>query len=64
MISAPIVQALMGATEGYVNEQAESVLYMTRLEFIAIPIVVDVLLVVWAFLVTTRRQQVVTGYYG
>jgi len=58
--SAPIISALYTATSGQLSEQATGPAMMMRLEFIAIPIVIDVLFVIWAFLVTTRRQAVTT----
>ena len=61
LASAPIISALYTATSGQISEQALGTAMMMRLEFIAIPIVIDVLFVIWAFLVTTRRQAVTTA---
>jgi hypothetical protein len=35
-----------------------------RLEFMIAPIIIDCLFVVWAYLVTTRRQPVIQGGYA
>jgi len=63
LISAPIVSALYSATSGMLPEEAEGVALTMRIEFMIIPIIIDVLLAVWAFLVTTRRQPVIQGGY-
>jgi len=61
LISAPIVQALYSATSGMLPEEAEGVAMTLRIQFMIFPIIIDLLLVVWAYLVTTRRQAVVQG---
>jgi hypothetical protein len=63
LISAPIVQVLYSSTSAYLPEEAEGIALTLRLEFMIIPIIMDCLLAVWAFLVTTRRQPVVQGGY-
>jgi hypothetical protein len=63
LISAPIVQALYLATSSYLPEEAEGIAMTLRLEFMIIPIIIDCLLTVWAYLVTTRRQAVIQGGY-
>jgi hypothetical protein len=63
LIAAPIVSALYLATGSYLPEEAEGIAATMRLEFMIIPIIIDVLLAIWAFLMTTRRQAVVQGGY-
>ena len=64
LISAPIVQVLYSSTSGYLPEEAEGIALTLRLEFMIIPIIIDLLLTVWAYLVTTRRQAVIQGGWG
>jgi hypothetical protein len=64
LISAPIVQTLYSATSSYLPEEAEGIAMTLRLEFMIIPIIMDCLLTVWAYLVTTRRQAVIQGGWG
>jgi hypothetical protein len=63
LISAPIVQAFYSATSGMLPEEAEGIAMTMRIEFMIVPIIIDVLLAVWAYLVTTRRQPVIQGGY-
>ena len=63
LVSAPIVSALYLATGSYLPEEAEGIAATMRIEFMIIPIIIDCLLAVWAFLVTTRRQPVIQGGY-
>jgi hypothetical protein len=64
VVSAPIVSALYAATESGLTEEAQGAANTLRLQFITIPVILDVGLVLWAFLVTTRRQVVTTPRYG
>jgi hypothetical protein len=65
VVSAPIVTAFYGAANGLLSEEAEGPATTLRLEFIMLPIVICIGLVIWAFLVTTRRQLVTApgGYF-
>ena len=63
LISAPIVQALYSATSDMLPEEAAGAAMTLRIQFMIIPIIMDCLLVVWAYLVTTRRQMVIQGGY-
>lgn len=64
LVSAPIVSALYSATSGLLPEEAEGAAYMMRVQFIIFPIIICSLLVVWSFIVTTRRQPVVRGEWA
>ncbi len=63
LISAPIVSALYSSTADLLPEEAASAAMTLRIEFMIIPIIIDILLTVWAFLTTTKRQAVVQGGY-
>ena len=63
LISAPIVSAFFSATSSMLPEEAEGAAMTLRIQFIVFPIIIDCLLAVWAFLVTTRRQPVIQGGY-
>ena len=65
VVSAPIVTAFYNAMGSDLPEQAQGPSTTLRLQFIIFPVIICVGLVVWAFLVTTRRQVVTRpgGYY-
>jgi len=58
LVSAPIVSALFSSTSGLLPEEASGAVLTMRLEFITIPIIICIGFIVWAYLVTTRRQLV------
>ena len=63
LISAPIVSVFYSATADMLPEEAAGAALTMRIEFMVIPIIIDCLFVIWAFLVTTRRQPVIQGGY-
>ncbi len=54
----PIVSGVYNALYGDLPDQAVNTASMMRLLFYILPIALDLLLSLWAFLVTTRRQPV------
>jgi hypothetical protein len=54
----PIVTGLFGALYSQLPDQSIPIADTLRLLFYALPIAIDLLLSLWAFLVTTRRQPV------
>lgn len=54
----PIITGVYNVLYNQIPDQAVPIATTLRLLFYAIPIAIDLLLSLWAFLVTTRRQPV------
>ena len=60
LISEPIVHIIYTSLYGMIPSEAVGPADVMKYEFYAILIIINLLFVLWAFLVTTRRQPVTT----
>lgn len=63
LASEPIIATVYSSLFGMVPDEGVPTMNMLKMLYYAIPVGVNVLLFIWAFLVTTRRQPVISRMY-